>query len=162
VDWSYDLLTPEEQRLFCQLAVFAAGCSLEAVEAVCDDGASGGAGLSRLRGLVEQSLVRALDHEGRSRYQLLETMRQYAAERLRETGEEPSLRTRHLAWFLELAGQSEEHLYGPDQQRWLGRLREERENFRAALAWSRSEPAHGGRACGSQPPWHASGCSPGI
>ena len=94
IEWSHDLLEPNEQRLFARLAVFSGGCTLEAAEAVC------GADLDTLQSLVEKSLVRVRD-EGR--FWMLETIRELALERLAESGEEEALRRSHGAWFVELA-----------------------------------------------------------
>ncbi|MBI3998211.1 MAG: adenylate/guanylate cyclase domain-containing protein, partial [Armatimonadetes bacterium] len=104
IDWSYSLLSEKEQALLRRLSVFAGGCSLETAEAVC-----AGAGidtdeiLDLLTGLVEKSLVVAERRESEHRYRLLETVRRYGLDRLREAGEVADVHRRHLAWFLALA-----------------------------------------------------------
>ena len=133
IDWSYDLLDPSEQLLFRRLAVFAGGFTLEAAEKV-------GAGeaiqesdvLDLVTQLVEKSLV-ALDVE-RDRYGMLETVRQYAEERLRDASEEVAARERHLAYYLGFAETARPMLFGPSQGSWLRKLDLERENLLAAHA----------------------------
>jgi len=126
IEWSYDLLTPEEQQLFGRLAVFAAGSTLEAAEEVVD------ADLDTIQSLVDKSLVR----HTRDRFWMLETVREYAVERLSEAGEAPQLRRRHADYFLALAEDNEsrlrdEELWGGHE--WNDRLELELDNFRAAL-----------------------------
>jgi non-specific serine/threonine protein kinase len=153
VDWSYELLDEPERRMLRALAVFAGGFTLDAAESVCDRGASGewrGTGgtclpsplaphpspLDALGRLVDRSLVLADSQQGRARYRLLETIRQYGLERLRERGEEPALRARHCDWFLALAERAGPALRGPEQAAWVERLELEHDNLRAALKWA--------------------------
>jgi non-specific serine/threonine protein kinase len=134
IDWSYDLLTGPERALLRRLAVFAAGWTLEAAEAVGAGGEIGAADVLDLLGhLVDKSLV-VTDANG-ERYRLLDTVRQYAQERLVEAGESNDARARHLAFYLELAEQAKPQLVGPQQASWLARLDLERENLLAAHAW---------------------------
>jgi predicted ATPase/class 3 adenylate cyclase len=134
IDWSYDLLTEQERALFRRLAVFAGGLALEAAETV---GSGGDVDkrdvLELLTNLVEKSLV-ALDTGG-SRYRLLETVRQYAQERLNESGEEDQARMLHLVFYLAFAEKARPQLVGPEQGAWLARLDLERENILSAHAW---------------------------
>ena len=139
IDWSYDLLTEDERSLFRHLAVFAGGWTLEAAEAV---GANGDLQehdlLDFLSRLVEKSLV-ALDADG-GRYRLLDTVREYAQERLKASGEEGQTRDRHLSFYLTLGEKARPELVGPNQGVWLAQLDVERENFLSAHAWcDRSE-----------------------
>jgi len=138
VDWSYELLSPTERRLLCRLSVFAGGWTLEAAEAVCTgEGIKPAAMLDLLSRLVDKSLVVAdEDATGSRRYRFLETVRQYARERLLRSGRLARLRDRHLAFFVELAHRMEPHLHGPDQVGWLDRLEIEHDNLRAGLEWS--------------------------
>jgi len=143
LDWSWDLLAEGEQALLARLAVFAGGWTLDAAEAVCaGDDLEAWAVLDALDALVSKSLVQA-DESGEEagRYRLLETIRQYATERLGERGEAAAMRYRHLAWCLDLAEQAFEPLMGPDQAAWLVRLETEHDNLRAALAWARERGA---------------------
>ena len=134
IDWSYDLLTNGERALLRRLAVFAGGWTLEAAEAVAADGDMAAPEvLGLLTDLVEKSLV-ALDAEGH-RYRLLDTVRQYARERLDAAGEDQATRSRHLAHYLALAEEARPELTGPNQGAWLARLDPERENLLAAHAW---------------------------
>lgn len=133
LDWSYSLLSPDEQALFTRLAVFAGGCPLDAVEAVC---ASRGEldVLAGIGSLVEQSLVRQVGEQ--PRFDMLETVREYAQEQLTARGERDELQERHAAYFLTMAERAEPELLGPNQRHWLDALEREQQNLRAALAWS--------------------------
>jgi predicted ATPase/DNA-binding SARP family transcriptional activator len=136
VDWSHQLLPAPEQVLFRRLSVFRGGWSLEAAEHVCaGDGVDGSSVVGLLSGLVDRSLV-VTDHHGSARFRMLETLRQYAQERLAEAGEHDRFTTAHAAYFTSVAEHGEPQLRGPDQGRWLRWLAEERDNLRAALAWS--------------------------
>jgi len=135
IEWSHDLLQPEQQRLFARLAVFNGGWTLDAAEAVCAPGLS----LSLLDGLgllVDQSLIRSVeDAAGEARFAMLETIREYAAERLASSGERDELRRRHAAYFQTLAEGSQDVTGDRDAQS-PQRLEVERDNVRAALAWA--------------------------
>ncbi len=134
IDWSYDMLAPSEQTLVQRLSVFAGGWTLESAEAVCSGGTIGADQvLDLLANLVDKSLVE-LDAEG-SRYRMLETVRQYAAERLGASADEAVTRSRHLAWCLALAERARAGLIGPEAGRWLNEVDAERENFLAAHRW---------------------------
>jgi predicted ATPase/class 3 adenylate cyclase len=134
IDWSYDLLSEPERALFRRLAVFAGGFLLEAAEAVAADDALPQADIfDLLAALVEKSLVTLDDNGGR--YRQLETIRQYAAERLDTFGETRTIRNRHLAYYVELTETARAELSGPQQGEWLARLDGERENLLAAHAW---------------------------
>jgi predicted ATPase/DNA-binding XRE family transcriptional regulator len=136
LDWSYDLLSVAERSLFARLAVFAGGWTLEAAEAVCDVGDEAEV-LQHMSALVDQSLVQqqaSIQHE--HRFTMLETVREYALERLEESGELERLRRRHASYFLGLAEEEERASQGPLQRAWLDRLETEHDNLRAALAWS--------------------------
>jgi predicted ATPase/transcriptional regulator with XRE-family HTH domain len=135
IAWSYDLLRPAEQSLFRRLAVFAGGWTLEAAEAVGADGA--GEVLDRLDALLSQSLLRREAQAGsESRYTMLETIREYALERLEESGATAQARQVHATYFLALAEEAEPALRGPEQARWQQRLEQEHDNIRAVLAWT--------------------------
>jgi non-specific serine/threonine protein kinase len=140
LDWSYALLTSSEQAVLQRLSAFAGGCTLEAAEYV---GASGGVArgevLDTLSNLVDKSLVTVDRFDGQRRYRLLETIRQYAREKLAAGGEAHQVRTRHLDYFLQWAESSEPHLTGPEQLAWLGRFETEHDNLRAALEWSQAQ-----------------------
>lgn len=143
IEWSHDLLSDPERVLLRRLAVFAGGWTLEAAEAVAANppGEQPLSVLELLTDLVEKSLV-AIDAEG-SRYRLLETVRQYALERLEESGEATAVRDRHLRHFLAFASKARLEIVGPDQAAWMARLDQERDNILAAHAWC-------GRAEGGQ------------
>jgi predicted ATPase len=140
IDWSHDLLPAPERILLRRLAVFAGSFTLEAAEAVCAGGEveRSESVLELLTHLVEKSLV-AKDAGGQ-RYRLLETMRQYARERLEESGELHSTRDRHLAYYLDLAQRAGEGIVGPDQASWLTALDAERQNLLTAHAWCDRAP----------------------
>lgn len=137
IEWSYNLLEAPEQTLLARLGVFAGGCSLEAADAVCFDGAELGAALEGLASLVDKSLVRQWDGaDGEPRFGLLESIRAYALERLDEHGELDPLRRRHVERCLQLAEAAEPELTRANQAVWLGRLDEETDNIRSAVAWA--------------------------
>jgi predicted ATPase/RsiW-degrading membrane proteinase PrsW (M82 family) len=135
IAWSYELLDDEDRALFTRLAVFVDGAELDAAELVCGGPAIGNV-LERSASLVEKSLVRRGGREGRARVEMLETIREFASERLEERGETERLRRRHAEWYVELAEQSEPALLGPEQAAWLERLSAESANIRTALEWS--------------------------
>jgi predicted ATPase len=137
IDWSYDLLTDLEQAMLRRVSVFAGGWTLAAAEHVCtEDGIEKSNTIGLLTSLADKNLILTEEHEGATRYGMLETIRQYALDRLRETGEEARWRNRHFAWVLALAEESFEPLTGPDQGLWLDRMARELDNFRAALGWA--------------------------
>ena len=134
IDWSYRLLSLDEQILFQRLSVFVGGWTLEAVESVCSDAnIPAEVILGLLSQLINKSLVVAQEEYGKTRYRMLETIRQYANEKLFESGESGTLRNRHLEYFLNLAETAEPHLTRPEQLEWLVQLDGEYENLRFAL-----------------------------
>lgn len=137
LDWSYRLLEEPERRLVGRLAVFAGGWTMEAAEGVCaGQGIAAAEVLALLAALVDKSLVQVEEARGQVRYRLLETVRQYAGERLAACGEADAMRRRHAAYYLAWAEQVEPLLSGPAQGAWLDRLAEEYDNLRAALRWA--------------------------
>ena len=143
IDWSYDLLNPEEQIVLDRLSVFAGGWTLEAAEAVTSAGDAGEwQVLDHLAALVGKSLVLAEEIQGSTRYRLLETVRHYAAERLalRPGSELDETRAAHRDHYLALVETADTHLRGPDEAVWLDRLEVEFDNIRAALAFSLADP----------------------
>ena len=146
IDWSYDLLKDPERRLLQRLSVFAGGWAMEAAEQVCaSDGVEQRDILDLLTSLCDKSLVLVEQNDGHSRYRLLETVRQYARERLLESGGAETVRQRHRDYFLAMAEEAEPKLTGAEQAVWLHRLDEEHDNLRSALTWS---SATGGNATG--------------
>ncbi len=127
IDWSYDLLEEDEQRLFRGLAVFAGGCTYEAAEEVC------GADPDTLQSLIDKSLVRRRDTDLEPRYWMLETIREYAAERLEQSGEMITLRLRHGEWCCELA---ERLVRRPRVDEGFGSFVDDHDNVRSALGWA--------------------------
>jgi predicted ATPase/class 3 adenylate cyclase len=149
IDWSYNLLSEQEQRLFRRLAVFIGGWVLESAEAVCSLEGSGSRGeiepeqiLDLLSQLVNKSLVLVEQVEAESRYHRLETIREYAREKLLESGEKELLSLRHLRYFVRLAEEAEPELSGGAQTYWMDRLQLEHANIRAALDWSYQSTAN--------------------
>jgi predicted ATPase len=131
IAWSHDLLSDDEQILFASLGVFSGGCTLEAAEAVCD------AELGALQSLIERNLIRHEDGAGdEPRYSMLETIREFALERLEERPDAEALRRRHAEHFLAIAEAADPELKGPDQARWIELLDAEHDNHRAALLWA--------------------------
>jgi predicted ATPase len=137
MDWSHDLLNPAEQKLFRRLAVFVSGCSLEGAEAVCDT--KGDLDLDLLDGmgsLLDKSLVQQSEHEnGESRFVMLETIREYALEKLQASGEENTTKRAHAAYCLVLAEEEAAEKSGSGNSKWLERFALEHNNFLAALEW---------------------------
>jgi predicted ATPase/class 3 adenylate cyclase len=129
--WSYDLLAPAEQRLFRRLGAFVGGCTLEAIEAVCD------ASLDEIASLVDQSLVRQTDGPGgEPRFTMLETIREYAVEQLEASGEAPEMWLRHAECFAQFAEDAEPRIRRASDSEWLDRVHADHDNIRAALAWA--------------------------
>lgn len=143
MDWSHDLLTGPERAALRALSVFAGGFALEAAEAVCAGVAADGRTavvtaadvLDLLARLVDKSLVIADEHGGVTRYRMLETVREYAAEQLDGAGEATATRERHAAWCLDLAEAALSQRTGPEQTTWMERLTVEHDNLRAGLGW---------------------------
>lgn len=138
IDWSYHLLAEQERILFRRLSVFASGFTLEAAETVCSQGMKRSDCLDLLGRLVDKSLVivESDSEVGDTRYRLLETIRQYALEKLVEVGEASSIRDQHLDFYLSLAEKSEPHIFGHESAIWINRLDKELDNIRAAIDWS--------------------------
>ncbi len=137
IQWSYDLLAPTEQALFRRLAIFAGGCTFETAEAVCAGPDVPPEMLQGLASLTNNSLLRPREQaDGEPRFELLETIREFGWDCLRERGELEPLRARHAMVFLALAEGAEPLLHGPNQVAWLERLAQEHDNLRAALEWT--------------------------
>jgi predicted ATPase/class 3 adenylate cyclase len=137
IDWSHDLLTDDERVVLRRLSVFASGWSLDAAQTVCRDEADVDV-LDTLARLADKSLVMVEQSADstEARYRLLETIRQYARDKLLAVGESERIRDRHLDFYLAFAEEAEPHLRRAEQLEWLGRLEIEHDNIRAALAWS--------------------------
>jgi predicted ATPase/DNA-binding winged helix-turn-helix (wHTH) protein len=136
MQWSYELLAPAEQRLLRQLSVFADGWTLTSAAEVAQTSDEYEA-LALLTALHDKSLL-VVDREprgGRPRYRMLETVRQYALERLHECGEGEATRSRHVAHFVALAEEADAQVRGPAQDAWMSRFKQEQENLVAALTW---------------------------
>jgi tetratricopeptide (TPR) repeat protein len=143
IDWSYDLLDADEKTLFRRLAVFCCSCTLEAAEVVCngsgDPSAGSGQALDVLNGLaslVDQSLLQPSDVHGEPRFGMLETIREYALERLADSEETEVIQRQHANFFVALAEEAEPKLNGAEQMTWLNQLEAEHDNLRAALGWA--------------------------
>jgi predicted ATPase len=140
IQWSYDLLEGEEQQLFRRLGVFAGGWTLEATEAVCAESSPGQLTmLHLLESLINKSLVKqeaAADGEGETRFSMLETLREYALERLEASGEAEAVRQRHAEFFVALAEHVQPNMRGDERNVWYTRFDAEQDNMRAALSWA--------------------------
>lgn len=136
VTWSYALLPQAEQTLLRRLAVFVGGWTLPATEAVCTgDGITAREVTGLLQRLVDKSLVITDPHANERLFGLLETIRQYAHDRLVEAGESDRVQSGHASYYLHFAEEASRHLFGADQAMWLGRLDREYPNLKAALTW---------------------------
>jgi predicted ATPase/DNA-binding SARP family transcriptional activator len=149
LDWSYELMSGREQCLLARLAVFTGGWTLEAAEQICGDGEAASEPIAAwelldlLTSLVDKSLVSMEEHAGSTRYRLLETMREYALEKLEASGEADRIRTRHRDWFLCWAEEADWNLKGPGQRFYLEKLERDHDNLRAALAWCAHDEGEG-------------------
>jgi predicted ATPase/transcriptional regulator with XRE-family HTH domain len=160
IEWSYNLLAPDEQRLFERLGVLAGDYELEAIEAICGDCGlqiadcrleeSGQSTIYNLQSTILESLEVLIDHslvarragaDEEPRCVMLETIREYALERLAASGQLPALRERHARYYLALAERAEPELSGAQQERWLNRLEREHDQFHAALSWAQEAGA---------------------
>ena len=131
LDWSHELLSLEERELFARLSVFNGGAELDAIEAVCAGAVPDV--LQALQALVDHSLLRQQED---GRFVLLETIREYAAERLQASDHKAQCQLAHALYFLALAEQAERHQAGPHERLWFARVDRELDNVRAALSWS--------------------------
>src|SRR5918993_2246962 len=137
LDWSHELLSEPERKLFCRLSVFAGGWTLEAAEAVgAGDGIEERAVVELFLMLVDKSLVVSEAEEGGFRYRMLEPVRQYAREKLEESGEAQATKRAHAEYFLALAEEAEPRLWESGDKEWFDRLETEHDNMRAALSWT--------------------------
>jgi predicted ATPase/DNA-binding XRE family transcriptional regulator len=154
IDWSYQLLEASEQTVFMRLAVFVGGCTLEAAEAVASELRSENeelrnhlrddslfnsqfSVLNSIEALLDHSLLQYAEAvDGEARFTMLETIREYALERLEASGEEDMLRRQHAAYYLALAEGAEPQIQGAEQATWLDRLERDHDNLRAALSWA--------------------------
>ncbi|MFI7705052.1 ATP-binding protein [Nonomuraea sp. NPDC049480] len=141
IDWSYALCTDEERLFWSRLSVFSGGLDLEAAEHVCaGDGIASEEVFDLVNGLVEKSVLAREEQPQAVRYRLLETIRQYGRDRLRESGEEVALKRRHRDWYLDLATRAQNDWYGPGQVTWFARLRAEHGNLRTAMDYCLTTP----------------------
>ena len=138
IDWSHELLTESERILLRRLSVFAGGFTLDAAESVCSEGMRRSEILDLLGRLVDKSLVIVDEASatGRTRYRLLETIRDYALEKLAVRGEAQAIRDRHLEFFTNLAEEAEPNIFSDEAAIWFKRLDKELDNLRASIEWS--------------------------
>ena len=137
IAWSYELLDLDARRLFARFAVFARGAHLEQAESVCGPEAEiGGSIVDMLDQLADKSLLRRLTEFDEPRFTMLQTIREFALERLEESAEADAIRDRHAAAFLALAQRAQSDLFGPHQKEWLDTLEREHDNLRAAFDWA--------------------------
>jgi predicted ATPase/DNA-binding SARP family transcriptional activator/DNA-binding CsgD family transcriptional regulator len=137
LDWSFELLSELERKLFCRLSVFTGGWTLEAAEAVgAGEGIEEGAVVELFLMLVDKSLVVSEAEEGGFRYGMLEPLRQYARERLEDSGEAQATKRAHAEYFLALAEEAEPRLWESGDKAWFDRLEKEHANLRTALSWT--------------------------
>lgn len=137
VEWSYELLTPELQRFFARLSAFRGGWTVEAAEAVCDDPLV----LDHLAALAECSLIQVEQSPLGARFRMLEVLREYAHDRLADSGEEAASRQRHLNYFMEFGTNAHAGMRGTDVKEWFDRVGAESENIFAAHEWCDSTPS---------------------
>jgi non-specific serine/threonine protein kinase len=141
IDWSYDLCTPIEQLLWARSSVFTGGFTTETLEAVCaDERLPTSALLETVARLVDKSILIRGEHAGHTRFQMLETIREYGRARLRESGEDAATSRRHRDWYAELIRTAGREWAGPRQEEWATRLQLEHANLRQALEYCMSVP----------------------
>ncbi|GAB3975116.1 LuxR family transcriptional regulator [Actinoallomurus acanthiterrae] len=141
IDWSFQLCTPLEQRVWARCSMFRDGFELEAAEAVCSDGdLEPDTVLEALSGLIDKSVLSREESRGRSRYRMLETLREFGLGRLAESGDTDEVQRRHWDWYRRLAGQVAEGSFGADQLILLSRLRQDHANLRIALEYGLTDP----------------------
>jgi predicted ATPase/class 3 adenylate cyclase len=159
IDWSHHLLAAAEQKLFRRLAVFVGGCTLEAIESVCNSDNDLPV-LETVESLVAKTLVNETETHGQPRFAMLETIREYAGERLVAGGEDQRVRDRHLSYFAAFAEEAHGKLMGAEQAAWLLRLETEHENMRAGIERDLMTPGSTGglRICAALSTfWHKRG-----
>jgi predicted ATPase/DNA-binding CsgD family transcriptional regulator len=139
IEWSYQLCSPQEQRLWARLCVFAGSFELDAVEAVCTDDMAGDEIVDLVSGLVDKSIVVRHERGTVAQYRLLETIREFGLERLNEAGDGPALRMRHLQWYAALIHTAKAEWISERQVYWLARLGAESANLRSALDFCLNE-----------------------
>src|SRR2546427_5173193 len=144
ISWSYDLLTVEEQRCFRRLAIFVGGCTLEAAEAVCSQAADlSPPAIDLVASLLDKSLLQQSDRGAdEPRLLMLETIREYALERLADSGEWEGTEGTRALYYLTLAERGDPELFGHQQHLWVDRLTRDSENLRAALLWLHGQRRH--------------------
>src|SRR2546421_8669813 len=139
IDWSYQLLDADEQRLFRRLSIFAGGCTFQAIEAICaalDTQTPTVSVLDGVASLIDKSLLRQTEQEAEEpRFVMLETIREYGRESLAAPGEAEVTHQAHAAYYLALAEAAELAWNGPQQAVWFARLEQEHDNLRAAMNW---------------------------
>ncbi|MGY4103987.1 ATP-binding protein, partial [Nocardia sp. R16R-3T] len=146
IDWSYELCSPGEQRMWARLSVFAGGFELDAVEGVC--GADLVDPLDVLSSLVDKSIVIRDESDGVVRLRMLETIRDYGRHTLGESGEDQLIRRRHRDWFRQLALTAEAEWISDRQPYWMARLEREQPNLRDALEYCLAEDTEDAAAAG--------------
>lgn len=144
IEWSHDLLSEEERKLFRRISVFVGGSTLEAAEAVCNAGGDIEDVLETISSLVDKSLLKQREEigehaSGEARFWMLETIREYGVERLEQSSEAQEIRRLHAGFCLSLAEEAERNLYAPQPFRWLDRVEAEHDNIRAAIRWLLTE-----------------------
>ena len=139
IEWSYQLCTPQEQRLWARLCVFAGSFELDAVEGVCTGDIAADEVVDLVAGLVDKSIVVRHERGTVARYRLLETIREFGLERLNEAGDGPALRMRHLQWYSALVHTAKAEWVSERQVYWLARLAAESANMRSALDFCLNE-----------------------
>ena len=140
IAWSYELLSIDQQFLFRRLAVFAGACTMRAVESIFPG--RGSSALDTVSALVDNSMLQLAANGGEPRFVMLETIREYALERLEDSGEENDARRAHVAYIRARAQEAESALRGPLQQQWRDALESDLDDIRAALTWTLAASAH--------------------
>jgi predicted ATPase/DNA-binding XRE family transcriptional regulator len=141
IAWSYNVLSAEEQKLFAYLSIFSGGFTLKAAEVIFSRTVTDKTVSDLIASLLDKSLLqRTLDQRNEPRFSMLVTIQQFALERLQLMEQTAIVRDRHLAYFLDLAEQADQHIHDSAQVEWINHLEKELDNFRAALTWAMGKP----------------------
>ncbi|OHV34242.1 hypothetical protein CC117_21655 [Parafrankia colletiae] len=145
IDWSFDLCTRQEQHLWARLSVFSGGFELDAVKGICQGSGLPEPVLDLILSLVDKSILMPEAGSGKARFRLLEMLRQYGYEKLRDSGEDAPVRRAHRDWFLDLSVRAAGGMLGTNRRQWLRRLRRDHANLQRAMAYSAEahDHAHG-------------------
>ena len=154
IDWSYDLCSAAERTLWTRASIFVGSFGLDSLEDICTDEALPRTIiLDTVAGLTEKSIFLRAEHDGQVRFRMLETIREYGQDRLRETAFEPGLRRRHRDWYVDFVERVSAEWFGPEQEKWAARLQLEHANLRTAFDYCMADPGEARAGLRMTMPW---------